>query len=125
MGKRKSREFTGTSCESFERLSTNFAALDKLRLDLEQTFVKQHKLIRLLRNEIPDAADHTARNLIQELTDQVSRLLNRSEETLTLSFDLKIRRYVQDKEAKDRLKKRKKTKRQEAQAASPVVSLDL
>jgi hypothetical protein len=90
-------------------------AIDKLRLDLERTFIKQHKLIRLLGNEIPDAADHNARNLIQEVTDQVSSFLDRSREVLTLSCDLKIRRYNRNKEAKEprKLKKPRKTKTQD------------
>lgn len=93
MGKRKSREFISNSSESFEQLSTNFRKLDKLRLDLERTYVKQRKILHLIRNEIPDATNHRARNIIQEVTNEVRRLLDRSEEYLTLTCDLKIRQY--------------------------------
>ena len=97
MGRRRSREFISQSCESFEHLSVNFRRLDKLRLDLERTYVKQRKILQLIRNEIPDAADHRARNNIQQVTNEVRRLLARSEAYLTLTCDFEIRRYLRGK----------------------------
>ena len=93
MGKRKTREPEITFQISFESLKPDFEQANKLRCDLWLTTVKQCKLIKLLRNLIPDSNNSDARNLIQEFTDRARNRVEQLEDLLQTYLDRSIYLY--------------------------------
>ncbi|GMF43722.1 unnamed protein product [Phytophthora fragariaefolia] len=68
MGKRMTRESEDPFVNTTESLTNRNKELDKLRMNLWFTTVKQLKLVQLIRNEIPDCNDSDARNLVHDIT---------------------------------------------------------
>jgi hypothetical protein len=66
MGKRKTRESEPLFVNNTECLTFEHKAVDKLRKDLWLTTVKQKKLVKLHRDQIPDCVHADARCAIHD-----------------------------------------------------------
>ncbi|CAI5736594.1 unnamed protein product [Peronospora destructor] len=86
MGKRKTREPEDSFQFSTQPFTTNYERLDKLRRDLWLTTTKQLKLVKLIRNEIPDCGDSDARNAIHRATELLKKHIDQVQETLDASW---------------------------------------
>lgn len=105
MGKRHNRESVDEFCFSVGSLFDNCGAktrAKKLRRDIHATIVKQTKLVKLLRNEIPDALDSDARNVLQELTDRLTNRFEQAEDLVITFADHKISTYEKTRRDKKR-----------------------
>ncbi|KAJ8523825.1 hypothetical protein ON010_g17293 [Phytophthora cinnamomi] len=90
MGKRKTREPENPFTQSTEPLTDNHKDLDKLRLDLWLTTIKQENVIKLIRNEIPDRRDFGARNVVHETTELLKRHIEKTEKILEATRQLNL-----------------------------------
>lgn len=90
MGKRKTRQPEDPFVNSTKSLTDRHKQLDQLRLDLWLTTVKQLKLVRLIRNEIPDSKDAAARNVIHDFSELLKKRIEQTQEILEGSFDHSI-----------------------------------
>ncbi|KAG3168623.1 hypothetical protein PI126_g3217 [Phytophthora idaei] len=93
MGKRKTREPEAPFIQNTELLTRNHEDLDKLRLDLWSTTVKQLKIVKLIRNEIPDCKDSDARNVVHDTSELQKKRIEQVQEILEGSLDHSIQRY--------------------------------
>ncbi|KAF1793611.1 hypothetical protein GQ600_19165 [Phytophthora cactorum] len=93
MGKRKTREPEAPFIQNTELLTRNHEDLDKLRLDLWSTTVKQLKIVKLIRNEIPDCKDSDARNVVHDTSELLKKRIEQVQEILEGSLDHSIQRY--------------------------------
>ncbi|KAG2931156.1 hypothetical protein PC115_g6222 [Phytophthora cactorum] len=93
MGKRKTREPEAPFIQNTELLTRNHEDLDKLRLDLWSTTVKQLKIVKLIRNEIPDCKDSDARNVVHDTSELLKKRIEQIQEILEGSLDHSIQRY--------------------------------
>lgn len=96
MGKRKNRAPKICNTKSCSPLSNQSHILDQLRQDLYSTTIKQAKLIRLIRNEIPDANNAAARNLLQEFTDRLGHRNDQINQLIEGYLDRKITNYIKN-----------------------------
>jgi hypothetical protein len=87
MGKRKTRTVDIPFQTDTECLSTNHPKIDKLRQDLYLTTVKQQKLIRLIRNEIPDSFDHETRNFLHSTTNLLLYHVDKTQTVVSDTWD--------------------------------------
>ncbi|DAZ97721.1 TPA: LOW QUALITY PROTEIN: hypothetical protein N0F65_009620 [Lagenidium giganteum] len=102
MGKRKARDQDPDWSESSEDVTKHRGKLNQLRLSLWQSILKSDRLVNLIRNEIPDARDHFARNAIQFVTDHARRRLEQLMELISLTPDFKIRQLTKLRNPKRR-----------------------
>ena len=87
MGKRKTREFENLFQTDTKCLTDNHLKLDKLRHDLWVTTVKQQKLVKLIRDEIPDPFDHSTRNLLQSTTNLLLHHIGKTQTVVSSTWD--------------------------------------
>ena len=96
MGKRKTRETEDSFCGragTLFKFAGDKEKIEKLRRDFYATTTKQQKLVKLIRNEIPNANDSDARNILQELTDRLTHRLQQIDDLLAGFTDRKIHEY--------------------------------
>jgi hypothetical protein len=92
MGKKRDLEDNFT--QSTESLTSNNKTLDKLRHDLWVSTIRQERLVRLIRHEIPDSYNHETRNLIQGLTNQILILIERIQTVTSEAWDHSTVLYI-------------------------------
>ncbi|KAG4233605.1 hypothetical protein PC116_g18191 [Phytophthora cactorum] len=93
MGKRKTREPEAPFIQNTELLTRNHEDLDKLHLDLWSTTVKQLKIVKLIRNEIPNCKHSDARNGVHDTSELLNKRIGQVQEILEGSLDHSIQRY--------------------------------
>ncbi|GMG14643.1 unnamed protein product [Phytophthora fragariaefolia] len=102
MGKRKTHAPEDPFTQSTAPLTSNHKKLDKLRLDLWLTAIKQEKLVKLIRNEIPDCKNSDARNVVHENTELLKKHIEKTQEILEATFDHSIQCYKNQRAKKKR-----------------------
>ena len=100
MGKRKTREPENPFQTDSECLTQRHPKLDKLRHDLWLMVLKQPKLVKLIRDEIPDSFNHETRNLIHSTSHILLFHIDKVEEVVTNTWDHSVKRFQNTKATK-------------------------
>ncbi|CEG46624.1 uncharacterized protein PHALS_03222 [Plasmopara halstedii] len=118
MGKRKTRGPEVCFQRRFDSLFENAAdcdAANKLRKDLALTVEKQCRIIKLIRNKIPDAKNADARNVIHHILEHLLHRVEKNEELTGVIWDHGLQLYKITRQDKQSKRKKLKVTTQETQ----------